>query len=229
MNLCVIPARGGSKRVPRKNVRDFHGKPMIVWSIEAALQSGVFGRVLVSTDDAEIARIARDAGAEVPFSRPRELADDHTPTVPVMAHGIGEAEQLWGEAQAVCCLYAAAPFVRATDLREGLGLLGSSGARYVLPVTSFPFPIQRAVRLTEEGRVEMLSPEHVVTRSQDLEEAYHDVGQFYWGTREAWLDGVPLMGPDSAPLLIPRHRVQDIDTPEDWERAERLFAALHGS
>lgn len=228
MNLCVIPARGGSKRVPRKNVRDFHGKPMIVWSIEAALESGVFGHVVVSTEDVEIARIAREAGAEVPFTRPGELADDHTPTVPVVAHGIRKAEELWGEAQAVCCLYAAAPFVQAADLREGLGLLDSSGARYVVPVTSFPFPIQRAVRLTGSGRMEMLSPEHVVTRSQDLEEAYHDVGQFYWGTRAAWLDGIPLMGPDSAPLVIPRHRVQDIDTSEDWERAERLFTALQG-
>lgn len=228
MTLCVIPARGGSKRIPRKNVRPFHGRPMIAWSISAALESGVFDHVLVSTDDPEIAEVARSEGAEVPFMRPANLSDDHTATVPVVAHAIGEASALWGAPEDVCCLYATAPFVQVDDLRQGHALLHRSGADYAFPVTSFPFPIQRAVRIRDDGHVEMFSAEHALTRSQDLEEAYHDVGQFYWGRREAWLEGTSIIGPGSVPLIIPRHRAQDIDTPEDWERAERLFAVATG-
>ncbi|MFK7941522.1 MAG: pseudaminic acid cytidylyltransferase [Paracoccaceae bacterium] len=226
MSLCIIPARGGSKRIPRKNVRPFAGRPMIAWSIAAALASGAFTRVIVSTDDAEIAEIARAEGAEVPFLRPANLSDDHTPTVPVIAHALTEAEALWGEMAKACCLYATAPFVRAGDLAAARDLLDTSGADYAFPVTSFPFPIQRGVRLRGDGRVEMFQPEHALTRSQDLEEGYHDAGQFYWGRREAWLAGKTLIGPGSAALVIPRHRVQDIDTPEDWDRAERMFAVL---
>lgn len=226
MALCVIPARGGSKRIPRKNVRPFHGRPMIAWSIAAALESGAFDHVIVSTDDEEIIEIAKAEGAEVPFRRPADLADDLTPTVPVIAHAIAEAEKIWGEIPLICCLYATAPFVQASDLAKARALLTDSGADYALPVTSFPFPIQRGVRLSEDGRMEMFQPEHALTRSQDLEEAYHDVGQFYWGQRDAWLAGKTIIGPDAAPLIIPRHRAQDIDTLEDWARAEHMFAAL---
>lgn len=226
MSLCVIPARGGSRRIPRKNVRPFQGRPMIAWSIAAALESGAFEHVIVSTDDEEIARIAREEGAQTPFMRPAALSDDHTATVPVILHALEEAEKLWGRQDTVCCLYATAPFVQAADIREARERLRETGADYVFPVTSFPFPIQRGVRLRGDGRMEMFQPEHALTRSQDLEEAYHDVGQFYWGRREAWMAGTPIIGPGAAPLIIPRHRAQDIDTPEDWERAEHLFAAL---
>lgn len=229
MSLCIIPARGGSKRIPRKNIKPFHGRPMIAWSIQAALDSGAFDHVIVSTDDAEIAEVARSEGAEVPFLRPAELSDDHTATVPVIAHALGEAETLWGAQPLICCLYATAPFVQAEDIRTARGLIEQTGADYAFPVTSFPFPIQRGVKLTEDGRMAMFQPEHALTRSQDLEEAYHDVGQFYWGRKEAWLAGTPIIGPGAAPLVIPRHRAQDIDTPEDWDRAERLFAAFSGS
>lgn len=225
MRLAVIPARGGSKRVPGKNVRMFAGRPMIAWSIQAAQDSGCFDRIVVSTDDEAIAEIATVEGAETPFRRPADLADDHTPTVPVVAHAIAQE----GEAVTqVCCLYATAPFVRAEDIRAGLTALEADDLDYVFPVTTFDFPIQRAVRLDAAGRVSMLQPEHLNTRSQDLEEALHDAGQFYWGTREAWLDGRPIFGARSAALRIPRSRVQDIDTVEDWERAELMFAALAG-
>jgi len=226
MRLAVIPARGGSKRIPRKNLREFCGRPMLAWSIAAARDSGCFDRILVSTDDAEIAAVARELGAETPFLRPDALSDDHTPTIPVVAHATRQAAALWGPADLVCCLYATAPFVRADDLRRGLERLRAGNCDYVFAVTTFPFPIQRALRRAEDGRVALFHPEHQSTRSQDLEEAWHDAGQFYWGRAEAWLQGLPIMGPGSVGLPLPRHRVQDIDTPEDWTRAEFLFRAL---
>ncbi len=224
MTLCVIPARGGSKRIPRKNVREFCGRPMIAWSIAAALDSACFDRVIVSTDDVEIAAVARDCGAEVPFMRPAALADDHTGTAAVIAHAIDAAGGAAPEA--VCCLYATAPFVRGDDLRAGLERLRAGDFDYAFTVARYAFPIQRALRLTAAGTVAMFHPEHAATRSQDLEPAYHDAGQFYWGRTRAWRDGAPIFGARSAPLPMPRHRVQDIDEPEDWERAQWLFRAL---
>ena len=227
MRLAVIPARGGSKRIPGKNIRTFAGRPMIAWSIAAARESGCFDRIVVSTDDEAVAAIARAEGAETPFKRPAELADDYTPTVPVIAHAIEQQEATTPAGQ-VCCLYATAPFVRAEDIRAGLAALEADDLDYVFPVTTFPFPIQRAVRLDAEGRVSMFQPEHLTTRSQDLEEAFHDAGQFYWGSRDAWLAGRAIFGARSAALPIPRSRVQDIDTVEDWDRAELMFSALSG-
>lgn len=226
MKLAIIPARGGSKRIPRKNIKLFCEKPMIAWSIEAALQSGCFDQVIVSTDDEEIAEVARHYGATVPFMRPAELSDDHTGTIPVIRHAIE-----WFNAQGqpvvqACCLYATAPFVSPVDIRRGFGILTDIGCDYAFSVTSYAFPIQRAIHLNTEGRVEMFNPEHFNTRSQDLEEAYHDAGQFYWGRAEAWLQGRMIFSPGSMPVALPRHRVQDIDTPEDWVRAEWLFKAM---
>ena len=226
MKIAIIPARGGSKRIPRKNIKLFCGKPMIAWSIEAALQSACFDRVVVSTDDAEIAEVARQYGATVPFMRPAELSDDHTGTIAVIRHTI-EWFNLQGQSvEQACCLYATAPFVSADDLRRGLGILQGNDCDYAFSVTSYAFPIQRALRLTEQGRVAMFNPEHFNTRSQDLVEAYHDAGQFYWGRAEAWLQSKMIFSPDSLPVLLLRHRVQDIDTPEDWVRAEWLFKAM---
>ena len=226
MKLAIIPARGGSKRIPRKNIKPFCGKPMIAWSIEAALESGCFDRIIVSTDDEEIAEVARQYGAEVPFLRPLELSDDHTGTIPVIRHAIETINSQGRAVEQACCLYATAPFIRAEDLRRGLEILQGSGGDYAFSVTSYAFPIQRAIRLTPEGRVEMFNPEHFSTRSQDLEEAYHDAGQFYWGRADAWLQGKMIFSPASLPVMLPRHRVQDIDTPEDWVRAEWLFKAM---
>lgn len=226
MKLAIIPARGGSKRIPRKNIKLFCGKPMIAWSIEAALQSGCFDQVVVTTDDAEIAEIAGQCGAQVPFMRPAELSDDHTGTTAVIAHAIDWFAAHGQTPDQVCCLYATAPFVSADDLRRGLAVFTETGTDYAFSVTSYAFPIQRAIRVTQAGRVEMFNPEHFNTRSQDLEEAYHDAGQFYWGKASAWLQGNIIFSTASAPVMLPRHRVQDIDTPEDWLRAEWMFKAM---
>jgi pseudaminic acid cytidylyltransferase len=226
MKLAIIPARGGSKRIPRKNIKPFAGKPMIAWSIEAALVSGCFDRVIVSTDDEEIAEVARAHGAEVPFMRPPELSDDHTGTIPVVAHAVGWIGQHVGPLEFACCLYATAPFVQAQDLRQGLEVLQRSGAQYAFSVTSYAFPIQRAIRIRADERVEMLNPEHFNTRSQDLEEVFHDAGQFYWGLSNAWLNHLKIFGHDSVPVRLPRERVQDIDNVEDWTVAELKFRLM---
>ncbi|WP_417663828.1 pseudaminic acid cytidylyltransferase [Pseudidiomarina donghaiensis] len=226
MKVAIIPARGGSKRIPRKNIKEFCGKPMIAWSIEAALKSGCFDRVIVSTDDQEIADVAQQYGAQVPFMRPAELSDDYAGTIPVIKQAIEWLTENEQAPNLVCCLYATAPFVSAEDIQRGLGLLEQTDSAYAFTVTSYAFPIQRAIKITANDGIEMFVPEHFNTRSQDLEEAYHDAGQFYWGTAEAWISEKMIFGPDSAPVLLPRHRVQDIDTPEDWMRAEWLFKAM---
>jgi len=226
VKIAVIPARGGSKRIPRKNIKLFCGKPMIAWSIEAARSSGLFDHIVVSTDDAEIAEVAKAHGAEVPFMRPAALSDDHTGTSPVVAHATE-----WYGAQGqmpdpVCCIYATAPFVTAADLQRGLQTLTDTGSDFAFSVTSYAFPVQRAIRLTSEGQIEMLQPGNFNIRSQDLEEVFHDAGQFYWGRASAWLSGKVIFGPYASAVRLPRHRVQDIDTTEDWARAEYLFRVL---
>ena len=223
MRLAVIPARGGSKRIPRKNIREFCGKPIIAWSIEAAFQSKCFDQVIVSTDDPEIADVARRFGAEVPFLRPAELADDYTGTAAVVRHAIEWFEENEVTYEEVCCIYATAPFIRAEDIRSGLEILHSGDADYAFTVTSFPFPIQRAVKITSSGRIEMFYPEYYNARSQDLEEAFHDAGQFYWGKSSTWKEGTLMFSDKTVPIILPRYRVQDIDTLEDWDRAEMMF------
>lgn len=226
MRLAIVPARGGSKRVPRKNIKAFGGQPMIYWPIAAAIQSGCFDRILVSTDDPEIAEVAKKNGADVPFIRPAELSDDHIGTMPVIAHAIRWQNDHGLQVSEACCIYATAPFVQARDLQRGLQIMNESGADYAFSVTTFPFPIQRAIRITKSQRIEMFQPEHFNTRSQDLEEAWHDAGQFYWGKAAAWLSNEPLFGSRSAPVMLPRYRVQDIDTLEDWLRAELMLKCL---
>jgi N-acylneuraminate cytidylyltransferase len=207
----------------------FGGKPMIAWSIEAAMASGCFDRIIVSTDDAEIADVARAHGAEVPFMRPPELSDDHSGTMPVMAHAITSMAKKFGPVEFACCLYATAPFVQSQDLRQGLKELQKSDALYAFTVTNFPAPIQRSFRITQQQRIEMFDAAQFNARSQDLEEAYHDAGQFYWGRTDAWLHATPLFSRFSAPILLPRYRVQDIDTLDDWFRAEMMFEILNQS
>jgi len=226
MRVAIIPARGGSKRIPYKNIKDFCGKPMIAWSIEAAKASGCFDKIIVSTDDHGIADIAQEWGADVPFMRPSELSDDYTGTIPVMRHAIQWLDANESKVGYTCCIYAAAPFVSAYDLQSGWELINGSDYDYAFSVTSYGFPIQRAIRINEQGRVGMINPEHFITRSQDLEEAWHDAGQFYWGKAEAWCEERAIFDEGSVPVKLPRHRVQDIDTPEDWTRAEWLFRAM---
>lgn len=224
--VAIIPARGGSKRIPRKNVKSFCGKPMIAWSIEAAQASGCFDDIIVSTDDAEIAEVARDWGADVPFMRPETLSGDYTGTGPVIRHAVEWFSGHHPPVDFACCLYATAPFVTPKDLQRGWELIRREQCGYAFSVTSYAFPIQRAIRITGNGRIAMFSPEHFNTRSQDLEEAWHDAGQFYWGTAKAWIEEQPIFGEASIAVKLPRHRVQDIDTSEDWRRAELMFAAL---
>lgn len=225
MRLAVIPARGGSKRIPRKNIKPFHGKPMISYAISAAIASGVFDWIIVSTDDEEVARIARERGALTPFIRPTELADDYTPTVPVVAHAISTCQSMGWSIDEVCCIYPGVPFISVEDLRAAHVQLREAHAHYVFPVSKFPSPIQRALRRMPDGSVNPFQPECATTRTQDLDPAYFDAGQFYWGRTEAWLQGlnVHLNG---VTLEIPEWRVVDIDTPADWERAEFLYATL---
>jgi pseudaminic acid cytidylyltransferase len=224
MRMAVIPARGGSKRIPRKNIRDFCGKPIIAYSIDAAIQSRLFERVIVSTDDDEIAEVARDFGAEIPFMRPAELSNDFTGTIPVIRHAIKamQAQNVW--AQHVCCIYATAPFISAHNIERGWRILLKTGADYAFSVTSFASPIQRAIRITPGGHVAMFQPESYEIRSQDLEKAYHDAGQFYWGRAAAFLDTIPMFSDHAVPVLLPRYQVQDIDTLEDWDIAELMFS-----
>lgn len=226
MNVAIIPARGGSKRIPRKNVRTFCGQPMIGYAIEAALACDTIHRVVVSTDDDEIHAIARDLGAEVPFRRPVELADDLTPTVPVIAHAIQACrEQGWEVAQ-VCCIYPCVPFLRTQDLTEALALLEAHGGEgYTFPVARFPSPIQRALKRHAAGGIAPFDMDHVETRTQDLEPAFFDAGQFYWAKAETWLEGLNIHAHARA-IVLPEWRVVDIDTPEEWQRAEILYSAL---
>ncbi len=226
MKVAIIPARGGSKRIPRKNIKAFHGKPMIAYSIEAAIASGCFDKVIISTDDAEIAAVAEAYGAHVPFLRPADISDDYATTMDVMAHAIHWCQGEGWDIDAVCCLYATAPFVLPKDLQQGYALLQGEGVQFAFSATSFPFPIQRAIKLDSDGSVSMFSPENEQVRSQDLEEAYHDAGQFYWGKTRAFLEKYSIFSPHSKAVLLPRNRVQDIDTPEDWELAESLFSVL---
>ena len=226
MRLCVIPARGGSKRIPRKNLRPFAGKPIMAWSIEAALACGLFDRVMVSTDDTEIAHVARAHGAEIPFMRPSELADDHTGTNAVVKQAIQWHQDQGQIVEVACCLYATAPFVQASALQEGHQKLMNSDKAFVFSVTRYDYPVQRALRLTEAGEVEALYPAYRQTRSQDLEPAYHDAGQFYWGRAQAFMEDAVLFSNVSLPVILPSHLVQDIDTEEDWRRAELMFMAL---
>ena len=229
MNLAVIPARGGSKRIPGKNIKSFAGKPIMAWVLESARSSGCFDAIIVSTDDDGIAAVAQQYGAETPFRRPPELADDHTGVQPVVAHAATWFGTHRARPDHVCCLFPTAPFIEPSDLSTSLKRLQESGKDYAFSVTSFAYPIQRALRVAGDGGLAMMSPEHIATRSQDLEPAYHDAGQFYWGRTEAWVAGKPVFGAASLAVKIPRLRAQDIDTPEDWTLAEELFRAFRNS
>ena len=226
MKIAVIPARGGSKRIPGKNIKNFYGKPVISYSVMAAQEAGLFDHVIGSTDDEEIAGIAREYGAEVPFMRPAELADDYTGTGDVVRHALEWYVSQGEKVAYACCIYATSPLLHHKYLVEGFEKLAGSGKSFSFSVTSFPFPIQRAIRINKNGEIEAIWPENIKARSQDLEEAYHDAGQFYWGHAEAFLNDEVVFSRASLPIIIPRHRVQDIDTPEDWHRAELMYKAI---
>jgi len=224
--VAIIPARGGSKRIPRKNIKNFFGKPLIAYSIETALKSKLFEKVIVSTDDEEIAKIAKQYGAEVPFLRPKELADDFTGTGAVVEHTLEYLKNDNDKYDYCCTIYATAPLLQENYLKEGLEKLKSSDAKLSFSVTSMPFPIQRTFKINKDKRCEMFTPEYFSTRSQDLEEAYQDAGQFYWENLNINSDEIPF-GIDSIPIIIPRYLVQDIDTEEDWKRIEIMYEIIN--
>ncbi|QJR81827.1 pseudaminic acid cytidylyltransferase [Alteromonas pelagimontana] len=225
MRIAVIPARGGSKRIPGKNIRDFAGKPLIAYSLAAAKKSELFDEIIVTTDSQEIADIAQSFGASYIIKRPESLSNDLVGTFPVVQHAISHYQSHVRAVDYVCCIYATAPFLRADKLQEGCSRLSHDLSKhFAFSVTSFAFPIQRAIRLAGEG-VEPLDESKMGMRSQDLEECYHDAGQFYWGTTHGWLSNQPMFAPHSVPIILPRYLVQDIDTPEDWQRAELMYRA----
>lgn len=228
MNVAIIPARGGSKRIPRKNIKPFHGKPMVAYSIEAAQKSGCFDRIIVSTDDKEIADIALQYGAEVPFLRPKGLSDDFVGTTEVVEHAVKWLEEKGFKYEYICTIYATSPLLQEKFLVEGLTKLSQSTATNAFSVTTMPFPIQRTFKIDNNGRCEMFTPEFYSARSQDLEEAYQDAGQFYWANREKQLANINnvIFSEASIPIVLPRFLVQDIDTLEDWKQAELMYRAL---
>jgi len=226
MRIAVIPARGGSKRIPRKNIKLFCGKPMISWSIEAAKASCLFDRIIVTTDDNEIAEVAKQWGAEVPFTRPAELADDYAGTTPVIAHSTQWAVDQGFDVAAVCCIYATAPFIRSDDLAKGWDALNAGTWHYTFAATDFASPIFRSFEQMPDGGLQMFFPKNFTKRSQDLPRALHDAGQFYWGRPGAWLTSKRVFERTSLPIIIPRWRVQDIDTEDDWLRAELMHQAM---
>ena len=223
--ICIIPARGGSKRIPGKNIKDFLGKPLIAYSIEAALNSKVFSEVIVSTDDEMIANVAREFGASVPFFRDASLSDDYATSTDVIKDAIRRVNSSFSD---VCCLYATAPLITAEILKEATALFKKQEGKFLFSATAFDFPIQRAIKLDENARVSMLYPQFEKTRSQDLEPAFHDAGAFYFGKKEAWLECSALFAPHSKAYLLPRNLVCDIDTLEDFEFAKKLYLINNG-
>lgn len=225
-NIAIIPARGGSKRIPRKNIKLFFGKPIIAWSIQEAIKSSLFDRIIVSTDDSEIAKISEKLGAEIPFIRPPSIADDNSSTAEVIIHAINWLTNNSFEIENICCIYPTAPFLESNDLKLGFEKLNGNNIDFSFSATSFEYPIQRAFKLNINGTVQMFDESAYEKKSQDLVEAFHDAGQFYWGKKDAWLENRPIFNNRSLPVLIPKYRAQDIDTPNDWLRAEKLFSLL---
>ena len=222
MKVAIIPARGGSKRIPKKNIREFNNKPIIGWSIQAALAAGCFDRVIVSTDSMEIADTAKLYGAEIPFIRDKSLSDDYTSTSPVISDAITRLKE---EIEFVCCIYPTAPFIKPADINKGLQIIIDNKVDFVFTATKYSHPIQRALQLDKHGRVKMLNSDQENVRSQDLEDSFHDAGQFYWGKSDAWLEGKPILN-NACILEVLEENSQDIDTMDDWRKAEIKFRLL---
>ena len=226
-SVAIITARGGSKRIPRKNIKPFLGKPIIHYSIQAALDAGCFDEVMVSTDDAEIAEIAKQAGASIPFMRSPENSNDYAGTIEVLKEVINSYQEKGQTFDALCCLYPTAPFVTADRLREAVQLLGEKDADCVLPVVQYSYPIQRSLHINEQGLAQMNWPENYSVRSQDLVPVYHDSGQFYCLRTKTLFEQMKLFADKTVPIILPESEVQDIDTEEDWKMAELKFRMLH--
>jgi pseudaminic acid cytidylyltransferase len=220
MNICVIQARGGSRRIPKKNIKIFHGKPMIAWSIEAAKKSKCFDKIIVSTDDNEIANIAIQYGAEVPFLRPTELSDDYASTPDVMQHAAIWLSKRYKDIDKICCIFGTAPLVNYISIREGLKKINEKNINYVISLARYSSPIQRAMYIDDLNIVKMLQPENLSKRSQELQYTYFDAAQFYWGKVNSWLKKDLIFSNKTKAIVIDEARVQDIDTLDDWNIAE---------
>ena len=223
-NLCIIPARGGSKRIPRKNVKPFLGKPMLAYSIEAALATGLFDEVMISTDDEEIAEVARQYGAKVPFMRSAETANDFATTADVLKEVLAKYKEQGQEFDHFCCVYATAPMIQSKDIIAAFECLSSSKFTVVYPVVAFSYPIWRCLDLAEDGTMTRHWPEYENSRSQDLPKEYHDTGTFYWYKTKEWLSGTSIIGG----IEVDETTIQDIDTETDWKIAEMKYRLLHG-
>jgi pseudaminic acid cytidylyltransferase len=225
VNVALIPARAGSKRIKNKNIKLFNGKPLIAYSIQAAIASGLFDLVMVSTDCQHIAKLSKELGASVPFIRPDSLSDDFTGTREVINHAIQTLQEQGKDIDYCCCIYATAPFIQTDHLRQGLAQLKADPSKaFAFSVSTFDFPLQRALKSDKKGMSPMF-PDFINARSQDLEEAFHDAGQFYWGSAANFLSQKHLFSEHSLGVTIPRYLVQDIDTEEDWLRAELMHKA----
>jgi N-acylneuraminate cytidylyltransferase len=225
-NIAIIPARGGSKRIPRKNIKDFLGKPIIAYSIEAALNSKLFDEVMVSTDDNEIVEISKKFGATIPFLRSEKTADDYSTTADVLTEVLKEYKKLGKVFDYLCCIYPAAPFVTSTKLNDSFDLLIKSSADLVIPVVKFSYPVQRSLMI-EYDKLKYVWPENQNKRSQDIEPMYHDAGQFYWTKTEAFLKNKSLLSDNTIPYIVPETEVQDIDNKEDWKLTEMKYLLIN--
>ncbi len=223
--VAIIPARGGSKRILKKNIKYFLGQPIIAYSINVARKSELFDRIIVSTESKKIAAVAVKYGAEAPFKRPFELADDYTGTDEVFIHALEWLQENERSYDYACCIYPTAPLLKVKYLKKGLEILVKNEATSAFSVTTYPYSIFRSLKINEYKRLEMIWPEHRMTRSQDLPEAYHDAGQFYWVDIKKYLIERKILSEDSVPLILPRILVQDIDNIEDWEIAEKMYQA----
>lgn len=227
MNIAIIPARAGSKRITRKNIKSFCGKPIISYSIETAKKSKMFDKIIVSTDSKEIADISKYYGAEVPFLRPKSISDDFSTISDVMLHATEYLKNEYGETiQTVCCIFPTAPLLKNEDLLKGYKIFSDGKWAFVFAATNFSYPIQRSFKKNISGSITMFYPEYYNSRSQDLEEGYHDAGLFYFGSTESWINKNNIFSENSSIILIPKFRVQDIDNPEDWLIAEKKFISI---
>lgn len=225
--IAIIPARGGSKRIPRKNVKDFLGIPIIAYSIKAAVESGVFDEVMVSTDDKEIASVARQYGASVPFMRSDDTANDFATTADVINEVLDRYEAEGNKYDVVACIYATAPFVTAERLIQASESLDGSGFDSAFTCVEFSYPVLRSLVVNDEGAISMKWPEYRRSRSQDLPKFYHDAGQFYFSTVDAFRNANGFWGDNTAPIILSELEVQDLDTPTDWALAEMKYKLLH--
>ena len=226
-NIAIIPARGGSKRIPKKNIKDFLGKPIIAYSIEIAINCKLFNKVIVSTDDQEIKKVAIKYGAEVPFIRPKQISDDFTGTHEVTGHAVKWLEDNGEKIDYACCIYPTAPLIQKSDLIKGFEIIKTGKWNSVMAATNFSYPIFRSFENLSDGGLKMIFPEHYNSRSQDLPEIYHDAGLFYWAKSKIWKKKPEEYNKKNSIVKIPNHRVQDIDTPDDWKKAEITFEIIN--